>query len=278
MRPASMNAHPPGHPQTPPQLRVPLAQARGELLPLVFRGRELLEAFRDSAGPDLRSIASEEEDWHDSAYRWLKMRISDGPDHPAWYFSVKRVHTIKAALDRAGAEGPMWAEAALHMPNELASLEAQVKFLGSVLDQLELYEPMADSDAAGNERAGTSTAGPQINVYNPGQFNYQPQTVANINSSLTAIKNDGNADLAEALRSFAEAALNHPILDDGQREYVTHQVEELATEVAAPAGQRREWKIQACLGAIPPIIASATSLLQLWQQVEPIVYQLLPPQ
>ncbi|MFD9504162.1 hypothetical protein [Streptomyces sp. NPDC060035] len=94
-------------------------------------------------------------------------------------------------------------------------------------------------------------------IFYGGQFAAQ---IANINSTIAGVMQQGSPDIAAALKALQEAVLSQEGLDGEHRQDLLDNVEYLAEVAQVPAQERKRGMVQAALAALGAAAASGTAL------------------
>lgn len=136
-----------------------------------------------------------------------------------------------------------------------------ISYLSEVLDHMENYA----------ETSGQGNIGPSITITG-GQF-YGGQFAAQINNMNTAISNvahGGSEQIAEALKSTADAVLADRSIDNEQRRDLLDNLTDLASAAEEAPAQRNRGRIRAALGALTAAATTAVGVekaLDTWGDV-----------
>ncbi len=97
----------------------------------------------------------------------------------------------------------------------------------------------------------------------------------NIEVSLSKINTPDNVELHDALASFTQSVVNSTEATSETKNAVLDLIEAITAEAAKPNDQRNRTLLTTILPKIPVLISSATSLVDLWNKVQPHIAHLL---
>jgi hypothetical protein len=100
-------------------------------------------------------------------------------------------------------------------------------------------------------------------------------TLLNLQHHILAITDQGELEVAAALKSLGQAVLDEPTLDDRRRADLVDNVDDIANAAETPHGQRKHGRLQAAINSISAAAAAGTKLHQAWVAWGPYLEQLL---
>jgi hypothetical protein len=95
--------------------------------------------------------------------------------------------------------------------------------------------------------------------------------VERIEVAMNDIKNNGNNEVSEALKSLTEAVISSNEVQAEIRDQLVEQLAFIAEQAVLPDLHRQKSVIKVILGAISSTISTAASLTTLWLQIQPIL-------
>jgi hypothetical protein len=147
-----------------------------------------------------------------------------------------------------------------HLAREMAKILAEVCRDVEIRFQRQLLptkkEPMANSI--------------QVNISNAANVNLGTQ-VGTINAALSVIGNNGNLDVANALRDLSEETIRSKELDEQRRQEILDVITELARQAEAEPKARSMGVVKSLLTNFPVMIGIAADLTTLWTTYGPVL-------
>lgn len=107
-------------------------------------------------------------------------------------------------------------------------------------------------------------AGDLLGVLNTG-------SVETVNNSVTALRNAGDAELAERLARFVESVAQAPDLPAARKREAVELLSMAASEATAPKAERRSAAMLRVLADISTIVGTAATLAIQWDQLQPLL-------
>jgi hypothetical protein len=150
-------------------------------------------------------------------------------------------------------------ELARAMNFALSEMEAVTGMYG-VMPRYEIEQPVI--------RAGPTTFnnfkidGSVIGAINTGRAQKMDVSLSNINTP-------ENAELHDALASFTQSVMNSKEVTNETKNAVLDLLEAITSEAAKPKEQRNQTLLTAILPRIPTLVSTATSLVALWNKIQP---------
>lgn len=90
------------------------------------------------------------------------------------------------------------------------------------------------------------------------------QNVKNIDVKISSLANHGQADLANSLKTFAEAIANNQEITKQEKTHLLEQTNYLSNQAVLPQEQREIGVIQAVLASVVGIVSTAGGLAETW--------------
>ena len=106
----------------------------------------------------------------------------------------------------------------------------------------------------------------EIGVLNTG-------TIENVDSTVTVLKTEGNADLAAAITSLTEAVIKDNEITTNQKNQVLELLGSLSEEAVAPKEKRKLAVVRALLGELAGVLGGVATLTQAWEKTRAILQQ-----
>lgn len=96
-------------------------------------------------------------------------------------------------------------------------------------------------------------------------------TIGNIDVGITMMQNQGQGDLAIAIKGLTEAILKSNELNESTKNEIAEQLEFLIAQVTAEPHNRSTAVVKSILAGIRDSISTAAGLLTLWERIEPLL-------
>ncbi len=96
-------------------------------------------------------------------------------------------------------------------------------------------------------------------------------SIANLNSSVTALNQGGNAPLAAAFKSLTEAVANEATIAPVDKDKILEMMSVLAAESTVPAEKRKKFAMLPLLKEIATFIAGIGTVGKIWDTCRPII-------
>ena len=96
--------------------------------------------------------------------------------------------------------------------------------------------------------------------------------VATIDVSITVLKQAGNKDVSEALKTLAQAVVDALGMSNESKSQTLDQVAYLSEQAAAAAKDRKPGMIKAACAALTQVATTTTALATAWNAAEPILH------
>lgn len=108
-----------------------------------------------------------------------------------------------------------------------------------------------------------SVAGSTIGAINTG-------TIQSLDVSITLMRNRGESELAAGVKELTEAILKSNEVQESAKNEITEQLAYLVAQVTAEKNNRSMGVVKSILAGIRNSISVATSLLAIWDKVQPL--------
>ncbi len=95
-------------------------------------------------------------------------------------------------------------------------------------------------------------------------------TIRNLDASITVMENQGNPNLAQAIKMLTEAVLNSNEIIETAKNEIAQQLVILVAHATAKAEDRSLGLIKSILAGLKNAISVSASLITLWNEVEPL--------
>lgn len=112
--------------------------------------------------------------------------------------------------------------------------------------------------------------GMHLTVHNAANINLGSQ-VGTINAAVTVIAQQGQSDLAIAIRELSEAILRSNAMQDSQKEEALQVVSDLAKQAEFKPEARSKGTVKALVAGLPHLIGLAADVTVLWDKYAPII-------
>jgi len=96
-------------------------------------------------------------------------------------------------------------------------------------------------------------------------------TAANIDASITIMQNQGNNELAVAITELTQAIIDSKEIEQAAKNEIAEQLQFLVAQVTAEPSNRSLGLVKGILIGIRNTISTATSLLAIWDKIEPLI-------
>ena len=96
-------------------------------------------------------------------------------------------------------------------------------------------------------------------------------TAANIDASITIMQNQGNNELAVAITELTQAIIDSKEIEQAAKNEIAEQLQFLVAQVTAEPSNRSLGLVKGILIGIRNTISTATSLLTIWDKMEPLI-------
>jgi hypothetical protein len=124
--------------------------------------------------------------------------------------------------------------------------------------------------AAGLSKGEQMKEGIHLTVQNAANINLGSQ-VGTINAAVTVIAEQGQSEVANAIRELSEAILRSNAMQDSQKQEALQVVTDLAKQAEAKPEARSKGTVKALIAGLPTLIKAATDLTALWEKWGPII-------
>ncbi len=150
--------------------------------------------------------------------------------------------------------------------NRLMSEAEAITGLYGVMPRYEIEEPVIRQGSAtfNNFQIDRSVIG----AVNTGRAH-------KIDVSLSKINTPGNAELHDTLASFTQSLVDSNEVNNEMKNAVLDLLEAITSEAAKPKEQRNHTLLNTILPKIPTLISTATSLVTLWDKIQPHLANLI---
>jgi hypothetical protein len=95
--------------------------------------------------------------------------------------------------------------------------------------------------------------------------------IGKLDVTISAIKSNGDADVADAISKLSEAILKSESVSQPQKDELVEILSGIASEAATPPESRRNSVAKVLLGRLKDVLSSAADLTTIWQQWGPAI-------
>ena len=103
-------------------------------------------------------------------------------------------------------------------------------------------------------------------------------TIDSLNATISYIQQAGSVELANQIKSFAEAVSASTELSKELQKEILEQLSYLGTQIRTPSEQRNQGVIKTILKSIEPTVSTAAGLATLWGVLGPTISKILTGQ
>ena len=96
-------------------------------------------------------------------------------------------------------------------------------------------------------------------------------TIQSLDNAITILSDQQQGELAEALKKFTEAIIQNTELTEAARKEVVESLSFLAEQLSKPRDERKSTLVKTLFERIPTLLKTATDLVTLWKQIEPLI-------
>jgi len=100
-------------------------------------------------------------------------------------------------------------------------------------------------------------------------------TIQNLDNTLTIFKDQNQVELADSIKKFTEAVIQSNEIAEEVRQEIIEGISYIADQITKSKQERKSTITKTLLERLPTILQTASGLITLWKQIEPLVISAL---